>query len=298
MRIDVETITRRAAVRHSVAIAAVIAVVLSELLLLIAVFPRSHFQTRRDEAGGRPLIIAHRGGAKESTENTIGAFQRAMRIGADGIETDIRMTRDGVVVIYHDETIGRVEGLPRSQWTRPVWETTYPELVARALVPVGDDQGGRHVPRLDELLSSVETGLLNIEIKRNARYGELVNRTIAILRDYSGRDRVVLETPDLETAEKIRAALGPRQKLHINPAYDESVPFDTSLDRVLKFHPHSISVAQSKVTPQVVRKAHDSGVEVWAWTVNSPEDAARLASLGVDAIKTDCPSALLESLSH
>src|SRR5262245_59903344 len=68
----------------------------------------------------RPLIIAHRGGARETTENTIEGFQRAGKIGADGIETDIRLTRDGVVVIYHDDIFGRVEGLPKPQQTRLV----------------------------------------------------------------------------------------------------------------------------------------------------------------------------------
>lgn len=246
----------------------------------------------------RPLVIAHRGGAMESTENTIGAFQRAIRIGSDGIETDIRLTRDRVVVIYHDEKFGRVEGLSPAQRTRLVSDLTYAELSAQTLIPVGEDTGGRRVPTLDDLLANVKSGLLNIEIKRGARFDELVSKTADILRRSAELDRVVLETPDLETAEKLRAALGPRLKLHINPDYDGSVPFTSSLERVLKFRPHSISVSQKKVSLELIEKAHKAGVEVWTWTVDSPEIAQAMALLGVDAIKTDRPSMLLKLLKR
>jgi glycerophosphoryl diester phosphodiesterase len=242
----------------------------------------------------RPFIIAHRGGGKESTENTIEAFQRAARIGADGIETDIRLTRDRVVVVYHDEYFGRVEGLAAPFRTRLISDMTYPELSRSTLHPVGDDTGGRHVPTLDLLLTSVKGILLNIELKRCNRFDDLVDKTIATLKRYPELDRVVLEAPDLKTARKLRKELGPRLKLHINPAYDESVPFSKSLARVLKFRPHSISVEHGKISAELVQRAHRAGVEVWAWTVDSPEVARALSVLGVDAIKTDRPTTLLE----
>jgi glycerophosphoryl diester phosphodiesterase len=240
----------------------------------------------------KPLVIAHRGGALESTENTIGAFQRAAKIGADGIETDLRLTRDGVVVVYHDEYFGRVEGLPERQRTRLISDLTYSEVTAQTLIPVGDDNGSRRVPTLNELLDNVKSVLLNIELKRGARFDELVNKTIATLKRFPELDRVVLETPSLEIAEKCRAAIGPRLKLHINPGYDDSVPFMQSLERVLKFKPHSVSVSFKKLSREIVEIAHKAGVEVWVWTVNSADIAQAMALLGVDAIKTDTPTVL------
>lgn len=242
----------------------------------------------------RPLVIAHRGGALESTENTIAAFQRAIRIGADGIETDIRLTRDGTVVVYHDDYFGRVEGLPQAQRTRLVSDMTYGELSAQTLIPVGEDTGGRRAPTLDDLLKQVHTGLLNIELKRCARFGDLVNKTAAALKNSPALDRVVLEAPDLDTAEKLRAALGPRIKLHINPGYDGNVPYQVALERVLKFHPHSISVAFKKLSRELVETAHNAGVEVWVWTVDAPEMAQAMRLLGADAIKTDRPAMLID----
>jgi glycerophosphoryl diester phosphodiesterase len=242
----------------------------------------------------RPLVIAHRGGALESTENTIAAFQRAAKIGADGIETDVRLTRDGVVVIYHDEYFGRVEGLPERQRTRLISDLTYLEVSAQTLIPVGDDNGSRRVPRLDELLGNVQSGLLNIELKRGAHFDDLISKTIALLKGFPDLDRVVLETPNLEVAQKFRNAIGPRLKLHINPGYDDSVPFLESLARVLKFRPHSVSVSYKKLSHEIVELSHKAGVEVWVWTVNSPDIAQAMAILGVDAIKTDRPTALLD----
>jgi glycerophosphoryl diester phosphodiesterase len=266
--------------------------------LAFALASLSAAQSRIERDGARypsALIIAHRGGAKESTENTIAAFQRAVRLGAGGIETDVRLSRDGVAVIYHDERFGRVEGLAPPQRTRLISDMTYKELSAQTLLPVGEDTGGRRVPTLAALLTDVKSGLLNIEIKRGAHFDYLVDQIIEQLRHFSELDRVVLEAPDLKTAEKLRNAL-PQIKLHINPAYDGTVPFNESLERVLRFHPHSISVNYKKVSLEMIELAHRSGVEVWAWTVDEPEIAQALALMGVDAIKTDRPKVLLDVL--
>lgn len=273
---------------------------LSILLALTGLWPATNHlaAANRNAAAGtkRPLVIAHRGGALESTENTIAAFQRAVKIGADGIETDIRLTRDGSVVVYHDQFFGRMEGLAPPQCTRLVSDLTYSELTKQTLVPVGDDLGGRRVPTLIELLSSVQTGLLNIELKRCDRFDDLVNKTIAILKPYPALDRVVLEAPDLDTAKKLRKGLGRHLKLHVNPEYDDTVSLRESLKRVLKFKPHSISVSHKKVSREIVELAHKAGVEVWTWTVNTPETAQAMAFLSVDAIKTDRPTMLLDLL--
>ncbi|HKQ05781.1 MAG TPA: glycerophosphodiester phosphodiesterase family protein [Blastocatellia bacterium] len=241
----------------------------------------------------RPLIIAHRGGALESTENTIAAFQRAFRIGADGIETDIRLTRDGMVVVYHDDYFGRVEGLPQAQRTRLVSDMTYGELTAQTLIPVGEDTGGRRVPTLSDLLAQVHGRLLNIELKRCARFEELVKKTIAILKGYAELDRIVLEAPDLDTAKKLRKALGPQLKLHINPEYDHTAPLRDTLKQLLKFKPHSVSISYKLLARDMVESAHRAGVEVWVWTVNDTGVAERMRELGADAIKTDRPTTLM-----
>ncbi|HWO03051.1 MAG TPA: glycerophosphodiester phosphodiesterase [Blastocatellia bacterium] len=271
--------------------------VTASTLLVIFSFTPPQVSVRIAEAQSqvkvRPLIIAHRGGAQESTENTIAAFRRAGKIGADGIETDIRLTRDGVVAVYHDDYFGRVEGLPQAERKRLVSDLTYSELSKQTLVPVGEDKGGRRVPTFDDLLANVKSGLLNIEIKPCGRCDEMISRTVAALKRFPELDRVVLEAHGMDTAEKLRAALGPRLKLQINPDFDESIPYDIALKQVLKFKPHSISVSYKKFSKEIVELAHEAGVEVWVWTVNSADIAEAMRLLGADAIKTDRPSTLL-----
>ncbi|HZS05630.1 MAG TPA: glycerophosphodiester phosphodiesterase [Blastocatellia bacterium] len=257
-----------------------------------------HSYSQQPSPAARPLVIAHRGGAQEFTENTIGAFTRAVKIGAEGIETDIRLTSDGVVVVYHDDQFGRVEGLPKSGSAKLISDLSYQELTARPLKAVGADPGGERVPTLKELLEGVTSGLLNIELKRCARFDELVDKTAAMLKDFKGLDRVVLEAPDLQTAEKLRAALGPHLKLHINPGYDDAVPYEVALKKVLAFRPHSISVSYKKCSREIVELAHNAGVEVWVWTVNDADLARAMMILGADAIKTDQPTKLLELRSR
>lgn len=242
----------------------------------------------------KPAVIAHRGGAKEFTENTIEAFQRASKIGAAGSETDIRLTKDGEVVIYHDDNVGRVEGIPLGQPKPLVAEVTYAELKAKPLKPVGEDQGGRHAPTFKAVLDQVSSGLLNVELKRCPRFEELVEKTIVILKNHPALERVVLEAPDLATAQKLREGLGSQVKLHINPGYDSSVPYEIAVKKVLAFKPHSLSISYKKLSWEIVELAHQAGVEVWVWTVDDPGIAQAAALLGADAIKTDTPTKLLE----
>src|SRR5262249_38910785 len=144
-----------------------------------------------------------------------------------------------------------------------------------------------------DLLAQVHGGLLNIELKRCAKFDDLVKQTIEILRAYPDRDHIVLETPDLDTAKKVRKALGPQLKLHINPEYDGTVPLRDSLKKVLKFKPHSVSISYKLLARDMVESAHRAGVEVWVWTVNDTQVAEHMRDLGVDAIKTDRPSDLM-----
>jgi glycerophosphoryl diester phosphodiesterase len=170
---------------------------------------------------------------------------------------------------------------------------TYAELQASPIEPKGGDTGKPFAPTLQDVLAKVKTGLLNIELKRCPKFDELVEKTIAVLKTSPELDRVVLEPPDVKTAEKLREGLGSRLKLHINPANDSSMPFQESLEKILKFKPHSLSINYKKISLELIEKAHAAGVEVWAWTLDSPEIAQALGILHVDAIKTDTPTVLL-----
>lgn len=244
----------------------------------------------------RPLIIAHRGGAAEFTENTLAAFSRALRLGADGIESDLRLTVDDVVVLYHDEFTGRVEGLGEGGPKKKVSELEYAELSRRQLPAFGEDPGGEKIPTLRQLLAANLEGILNLELKRGDRFDRLVEKSVEILKDFPNLERIVLEPPDLETAVRLRNAVGEGLKLQLNPANVQGLDFEAAFQRILEFQPHSVSISHRKVSRQLVSRAHAAGVEVWVWTVDEPDVVETMLEIQVDAIKTDRPSLLLKML--
>ncbi|MFL6274904.1 MAG: glycerophosphodiester phosphodiesterase [Blastocatellia bacterium] len=284
--------------------------------------------------GSRTLIIAHRGGANEAPENTLLAFRRALRLGVDGIETDVRLTRDGKLVLYHDARPGRVESGRRDTTcdlsellevfqsepqvvgdrqalvettlalvqnlvgdtsTPLVSDLTYSELLAKRNACVEKDFGGPAVLTLGDLFGQVPSGLIDLDIKPCKQLDELITEIIGVLRGVCDLDRVIVEPPDLASAQRLRAALGPRLKLQIKMlGLDFTGDSAAALERALALKPHSLSVPYSMVTGQLVERAHRMGVQVWAWTVDAQPAAHQMERLGVDAIKTDSPSALIK----
>jgi glycerophosphoryl diester phosphodiesterase len=285
--------------------------------------------------GRETLVIAHRGCSECGEQNTIGAFRRAIRLGADGIETDLRLTRDGKLVLYHDARVERSEP-GRIGRIDPILEvdTLIHELnsgadeAGRELIPVIqsfltgiqwmlgtrdsplvsdlsyaqliDRIGGLGTgaaPMLDQLLKRVPSGLLDIDIKAGPRLDDLLNQVIKALRDFPDLDRVIVECPDQKSAERLRAAFGLRIKIQITPGLQMDGPYEASIRRALQFRPHSISVPFALISKDLIDRAHRVGVQVWAWTVNSPHRAMELRLMGVDAIKSDRASALFTAFS-
>ncbi|HYL99492.1 MAG TPA: glycerophosphodiester phosphodiesterase [Blastocatellia bacterium] len=297
----------------------------------------SHTKASSTLSRSKTLVIAHRGGALEAPENTLSAFLQARRAGADGIETDVRLTRDGKVVLYHDARVGRVEwgeeeSIPNlsglieeiEDWSREsprgyaglaekiliglqklagepkaplISQITYSQLQSdQARRPTGAKKAVR-VPTLDEALRRLPSGLIDLDIKTGPRRKELLNKIIAALRNFRDMDRVIIEPPDIASAQMLRSALGPNVKLQVTPGLWLAEPFEKSLERALELKPHSISVPSSLVSPELVERVHAAGVEVWAWTIDSADVAKSMELMGVDAIKTDRPTAIVSSLS-
>ena len=111
-----------------------------------------------------PLLIAHRGASAEKPENTLGAFRRALALGVDGIELDVRVTRDGVPVVFHDASLRRLTGEPGRIATR-----TSRELKTLRVLGAGS------IPRLAAVLSLVRgRAILQIELKRGTEVAPVI----------------------------------------------------------------------------------------------------------------------------
>jgi glycerophosphoryl diester phosphodiesterase len=250
--------------------------------------------TSRVLRGRRALVFAHRGGAKIGPENTIFAFERGIAAGADGLELDVRLSRDGEVVVMHDATVDRttsatglvrrlsadeLRGIDAAYWFAA--DGSYPLR--------GHDIG---VPRLADVLARFRTAVLIIELKENDT--ELAVRTIDLIRAEDATERVAIGSfhgralraarayepriPTGSSREETRLALY-ASRLGLSPKWARYRAFQVPERR------HATRI----VSPRFVKHAHAAGVVVQVWTVDAPEDIQRLLSWGVDAIISDRP---------
>jgi glycerophosphoryl diester phosphodiesterase len=231
--------------------------------------------------GEHPRVIAHRGLSLEHPENTLGAFRAAVASGADIIETDVHVTRDGAVVIAHDPDLTRVAGRPGL-----VRDFTATQL---ADIDLGTGEG---FPLLDTVLQEFPEQKFNIDLKTRSAvdpFAELIrshgaeNRVLATSFDEPTREAVVNLLPDISSSASqsmvIRARLWtwlglPMDSLRLSP---EVV--------ALQIPPSRFGVAL--VTPSMLRFATRRGLEIHVWTINDPKDMRRLWQMGVHGIVTD-----------
>lgn len=227
------------------------------------------------------LVYAHRGASAAEAENTVVAFRAAARMGADGVELDVRRTADGQAVVVHDATLA--DG-------RPVAE------IPLAEVPPA-------VPRLDQALDACAGLVVNVEVK-NAPWdpdfdpgealAELVVRT---LDERGGRDRVLVSSFGEGAVARVRA-LEPSLPTAFLTAVLTDDQVDALVDGVaaaghVALHPHHLTV-----TPHLLERCHGAGLAVNTWTVDDPDRIHALTALGVDGLVTNVPDVALRALGR
>lgn len=236
----------------------------------------------------RPLVVAHRGASLVEPEHTLRAMQRALDEGADGLECDIRLSRDQHPVCFHDVDLDRTsdgEGL--------LYRRTLAELDR---LDYGEGPGILTLRRLAELCRDAPrpVGLL-VETKHPSRWAWRVERRVVeVLREVLGRDLTGL--PFLAgmsfspLAVRRLAALAPgltrvRLRSHRAPIPQLSTSQAVGLDLRLVL-----------ADPTVVADCHRLGQQVFVWTVNAPQDMRTCTRLGVDGLITDDPATAREVL--
>ena len=237
----------------------------------------------------RPMVYAHRGGAALAPENTLVAFGAGLAAGADGIELDVRLSRDGVAVVMHDPTLDRT-----TDATGPVDGRTAAELAGLDAGCRFERDGGFPfkgvgigVPSLGDVLDRHREASIIIELKSpDPRLAEAVVAEIhaanAVSRVTVGSfqkgalDAVRTLAPAIRTGadtEDVRSGLdgvGARPVFHA-------------------FQVPEVFAGTRVVTPEFIARAHDAGVTVVVWTVNQMDDMRRLLDWGVDGLITDRP---------
>lgn len=209
----------------------------------------------------RALRLAHRGDWRRAPENTLAAFRAALAVPAcDGLEFDVRASRDGVAVCYHDDTLQRVHGIDRR----------VDELDADELEAIG-------VPTLAAVLDAVpRRAFLDVELKGNPGRGAV--DALAAGRG-PGLTRAVVSSFEPATLERV-AALAPTWPLWLNA--DDAGP--ATVERALGIGCRGISVEWHAVDRAAVARARAAGLEIAAWTVRRRATFDRLERLGVAAV--------------
>lgn len=230
-------------------------------------------------------ITAHRGCSSEAPENTIPAIEAAINKMVDYAEIDVQLTKDGEVVLMHDNSLRRTTGEKGS-----VADYTYEELQNfDAGKWFGSEFTGTRIPKFEEVLNLCKGKIkLNVEIKSKKNTDELEKKVILLIEQYGFQKQCVITSvyqktlrivkelnPDIRTGYIISSAYG-------NYFDDDNIDF--------------FSMKSSFVTEGILRRAHKRSKEVHVWTVNTKREMNRMSQLGVDNIITDVPIEVKEFL--
>jgi glycerophosphoryl diester phosphodiesterase len=238
-----------------------------------------------------PIPFAHRGGTSSAPENTLPAFEHAVELGYRYLETDVHLTRDGVLVAFHDEDLRRTCGVDRT-----IASTTWAELRELRV------DGREPIPLMSDLFARFPDARFNIDCKSDAGAPALVR----LIRELDAIDRVCIGSFSHARLTKLRALLGPGLLTCMSPQEVAVLRLTGRLtgsaQRVAqvparagrKSGPWSVPV----VTRRFVDSAHRRGSQVHVWTIDDPDEMHRLLDLGVDGIMTDRPETLRSVLEQ
>lgn len=264
----------------------------------VAIAPTAAAQAKPDV-----LVVAHRGGAALAPENTLAAFENALKLGVDQVECDVHLSKDGELIVMHDPDVSRT-----TNGVGQIGELTLAEI--KKLNAAAKFSGGTFAaqppPTLGELLDLVKGKAgIQVEIKLaagNARYPGIEKKVADALAARGMTGQAVVISFDFPTLKDIKA-IDPRIKTGalVNSQWMSARMTKSPeqiVDEVAKttsadyFMPTSASVSEP-----LVKATHARGLKMGVWTVDASGEMKRLAGWGVDAITSNRPDELRSVLS-
>jgi glycerophosphoryl diester phosphodiesterase len=249
------------------------------------------------------LLYGHRGASAELPENTLAAFSRALERGATAIETDAHLTRDGQLVLAHDEDGARMAGVSRAIGEATLaevktWDAGWGFVDAAGARPFAGR--GFRMPTLDEALGELPDVPFNVDVK--SRSASVIAPLLAVLRRHAADERVRIASFDFRMTRAIRRRgfIGGRGLGIAEVGLLVGMP-----RRVLRGVFRVGDAAQLPLrafgvafdTPRYIEKCHALGLRVDYWVVNDAASARRLLDLGADGIMTDDPATIAPSFA-
>jgi glycerophosphoryl diester phosphodiesterase len=229
------------------------------------------------ESRGWPLVLGHRGASAEVPENTLPAFERALDLGAEGVELDVRMSADCVPVVIHDDTVDRTtdgRGVVRS--------FTASQLAAL------DAGAGAGVPLLEEIAAWAASRdcWLNVELKERGTE----SATVGVLRRAGLRERILISSFDSAVVAEVGRA-GPEFTRYLL-----AERWDAAMARArIACGASGVCLGVDGATPAALRALAAESIPVVVWTADEPERIRELLEAGVSAIISNVPAVAVRS---
>jgi glycerophosphoryl diester phosphodiesterase len=253
-----------------------------------------------------PLILGHRGASAVAPENTLAAFSRAILDGAEGIEFDVRLSRDGVPMVIHDASLKRtasIDSLVRDLTSRQLqeidvgsWYTRPPFKGRSPATPYASEK----LPTLAEVfqLFNSNQGWLYVEMKCDADEGaELAASVVKRIHESDLANRVVVESFDLPAITEIkRIDSGIRTAALFEPKLSRPYSIIRRLNMVdlaRRTGADEIALHYTLAGARVVEKAREYGLETVVWTVDDPKWIRRACSLGIKGLISNDPATMV-----
>jgi glycerophosphoryl diester phosphodiesterase len=218
------------------------------------------------------LKVGHRGASEYEPENTISSFKRAIEMGSDAIELDVHRTKDGELVVIHDEDVSKT-----TNGEGKVGELTLKEIKELEV------EGGEEIPSLEEAFDFIDKRVKILVELKEAGY---VEQVYGLIKEKDQLDNVIVISFNEAPLRKIREL---DEDIEIGYVYARTKkPLETAVDiganYVLPLHHFTHT--------STVEKAHEKGLKVIVWTVNDEEDVKEMKEKGVDGIASDKPDIL------
>ena len=262
-------------------------------------------------SAGAVEIVGHRGASADAPENTLSSFKLGYEQGADAVELDIHLSKDGRLVVLHDFDTARVAGVHEK-----VEDRTLEDLRKLEIGQWGRWKGSafsEKIPTLEEVLALIPAGRrLFVEIKCHGSAAEtarcrdqLVPELVRVLEQHPAQAKqVVLITFSFEVAQAAKEKL-PRVPVcwlfewKIKPGDSDSPRVDDLIAKVKAAHLDGLDLHyNSPIDGEFVHKIRAAHLLLYVWTVDDPVVARRLAAAGVDGLTTNRPRWLRQQLGH
>lgn len=235
-----------------------------------------------------PLIFAHRGFRAAAPENTMAAFEAALKLPIDGVEFDVQMTGDQKLVVIHDETLDRT-----TNGFGYIKDHTYSEIQKYdAGSWFSKEFAGQKVPLLDDVLAllSKYDVLVHIELKTGfVPYKGIEELMVRLVDKYKMKERVIVSSFNPSSIKNVKL---------INPSYKTALlqeeVLSNTIDFVKELKAEAVHVNYENIDAADVERFHESDIPVRCYTVNDQADMEKIISAKVDGVFTDKPDVMIE----